>query len=241
MNCRVCNNFFCSVNEFIKHVKSHNDFENLSCPKDGCCRKYSTFESLRFHLKTHFPDKNKLAHIPENVFPVLYVISSNDNVTGAIDNVCSSLVLENKHKTGNTSLVDIGGKVEATTSTTDLTTKIKIDILKYVLQIYNEDSFARQKSISILRGWFTTVEKHIETVLQLIEPDKDKLQYSREIIAILNYLSHPNSLQSEYKIFRELQSVGFLLYPKCHIFSVEDQETIFENGVNIKKKNFAAM
>lgn len=104
----------------------------------------------------------------------------------------------------------------------------------FIIEIFNMDSSARQKTVQLVRNAFNIFNVHLKRVLKLIESEKE-MKNKREVMSILELLCDSNLIQSEYKIFKYLESAGYLIYPKAHLLSIDQRETILNESILVTK------
>lgn len=204
--CQICHEDFQSTSNYINHLNTHN-LENFSCSVLNCKRKFSYLESYKSHLMRHHSDKSDVSSSQTSNFDI-----TNFSVT--------DLSVPNRFNTNTEHLVE---------NTYDFENIVKRDILKLIVQVYNENSISRKKMLEILNLNFSIFKTHINHIFLKTNSNND------EISQYLQILHDSCTIGSEYLIFKELHAAGYLMYPVTHLIKSNIQLSNKNCEINTKQ------
>lgn len=216
-SCFLCNELIVSVNTYINHlrVEHSQNYKSLEfiCTFKGCNRSFNLVESFRGHLKKHFSDFH----------------NQTENHVASANNSDNEAIVSLRDTNSNTSY-DLGAS--------NVNVNFRYDFLKLALKLLCDETLARSKAFSILKLFYNQFKNFAgnfktEFKKKLNERNIDS-EFIESIFELFENTVHENMLQSEYNIFKELESLGYYITPERRILK-SSNEISYKNNHEVLK------
>lgn len=219
--CPHCNQILITLNLFLDHIKNdHSNIKEFICCFPNCNRKYTLRQSYRSHLLRCVQNIME----KENVVPAINECTENNREN---ENVASDEVIVNELPFNHNNKIINSQKNKANLT---MLNQMELDVLNLALSMYNENYFARKNVLKILKQSFELFLSHLNVFYERIK----QAEAFEEQFAILNKMDELKSyylIRTEHKIFKKLETLGYLIFSKSlvigrNIFPINKENSI---------------
>lgn len=193
---------FETIKMFLNHLRFNhsNNLDNFKCGFQNCTREYGTKSSFKNHLYTHI-NTGTMQQSSSTELDLLEIAITSEPVDYA-SSISSDLTLLMCTSIDNPSIIEI----------------IKFNLLKLIVKMYNENFLPRSKALEILK----TTLSFFQDSLVIIKQNLDSSNSENDTgLSIIEWLSQPDIVKSEYMILKTLRQLGFFVLPKTFIMNKE--------------------
>lgn len=232
--CHHCCINILDLNSYIKHLKEHKNVIEYECKFGGCVRSFQQLESLRSHIKRCKFNKIPLHHCDLSENSSLLVYEPNSGPSTSVP------LLEVEEYESNLSFsTQIGILIpEKSMEHKKTIDELELDVLKNILSMYNENYFARKNILKVLKLNFDLFSTHLDFLFATIEKASE-FEAKEFILDSIISLKNSYSIPSEHILFKKLEKLGYLQFPRQIFIGSKQQLLNKNNSVKLKEKKIS--
>lgn len=250
--CSQCQLAFRSTVELFAHVRTnHCHLQDFECTSSNCHRRFQLFSSF----KVHYRKDHLLRHDEETVNNSVFNSSNNDNLANSTDNnyfdSCETINLENPDDNSDSNVIercDLSESIDDSISCSgseasedfqdfpdddfNLENFCQSMVSTHFQQLYSKRSFTRKDIQSVTDNTVKLLTNVSYMLEKLVIPTEETSESFQKIVHFLNN-PFKNNL-TEYHRKKNLQSLGFLIWPKKVFLDQRLDERMTGNGLQMK-------